>query len=390
MKTVMKKIFSLMLVAVLLVSAVPFAASASEAIPVQIWQNVDGVDQRTDASTTSLSIAAVCSENGITGEQFEGAWVTNGQEYKKGYDDSFGAESTLVKIRKKAIVTVATCENCGATYKIAEGHTCPPVENPEPAAPIKIVVKVDASDNVVWEGTKVPANGEYALVENLLTYCWNKSWDDVYTFSHAYRYGNDGTNGKVAGDAQIFAGEEVHIMVKSVPTDSGSNNSGSNNGGVNDYYGNEALKDLWLYIYTNKNMTEPAKRIQISGHLIGYDGVIEKGEVLSIIDDYYKATDSSKGIIWKGMYLSSATTASSNMTFVSGQLYDTLYGVTEERYKDVTVIMARVDGVGAINSYTADSSNPKTGDMIMAPVAVLGLSASALAVLFFLNKKRAF
>ena len=41
-------------------------------------------------------------------------------------------------------------------------------------------------------------------------------------------------------------------------------------------------------------------------------------------------------------------------------------------------------------TYKADSSNPKTGDMIFAPVAVLGLSASALAVLFFLNKKRAF
>ena len=42
------------------------------------------------------------------------------------------------------------------------------------------------------------------------------------------------------------------------------------------------------------------------------------------------------------------------------------------------------------SSATADSSNPKTGDMIFAPVAVMGLSVSALAVLFFLNKKRAF
>ena len=42
------------------------------------------------------------------------------------------------------------------------------------------------------------------------------------------------------------------------------------------------------------------------------------------------------------------------------------------------------------SSATADSSNPKTGDMIFAPVAVMGLSVSALAVLFFLNKKRAY
>ena len=45
---------------------------------------------------------------------------------------------------------------------------------------------------------------------------------------------------------------------------------------------------------------------------------------------------------------------------------------------------------GTNSNYTADSSNPKTGDMIFAPVAVMGLSVSALAVLFFLNKKRAY
>ena len=40
--------------------------------------------------------------------------------------------------------------------------------------------------------------------------------------------------------------------------------------------------------------------------------------------------------------------------------------------------------------YTADSTNPKTGDEIFVPMAVLGLSASALAVMFYLNKKRAY
>ena len=35
-------------------------------------------------------------------------------------------------------------------------------------------------------------------------------------------------------------------------------------------------------------------------------------------------------------------------------------------------------------------TNPKTGDEIFVPVAVMGLSVSALAVLFYLNKKRAF
>ena len=52
MKTVMKKIFSLMLVAVLLVSAVPFAASAAETYDLSI--DVNGVNKLvTNGSSTS-------------------------------------------------------------------------------------------------------------------------------------------------------------------------------------------------------------------------------------------------------------------------------------------------------------------------------------------------
>ena len=38
----------------------------------------------------------------------------------------------------------------------------------------------------------------------------------------------------------------------------------------------------------------------------------------------------------------------------------------------------------------ADSTNPKTGDTIYAPVMIMGASVSALAVLYYLNKKRAY
>ena len=52
MKTVMKKIFSLMLVAVLLVSAVPFAASAAETYDLSI--DVNGVNKLvTNGTSTS-------------------------------------------------------------------------------------------------------------------------------------------------------------------------------------------------------------------------------------------------------------------------------------------------------------------------------------------------
>ena len=63
---------------------------------------------------------------------------------------------------------------------------------------------------------------------------------------------------------------------------------------------------------------------------------------------------------------------------------------------NVTKIHVLMSGYSAKNYYgsnsghTADSTNPKTGDMIYAPAIVLGTSVSALAVLFYLNKKRAY
>ena len=48
------------------------------------------------------------------------------------------------------------------------------------------------------------------------------------------------------------------------------------------------------------------------------------------------------------------------------------------------------DSSSSSSSSTADSSNPKTGDMIFTPVIIMGASAVCLAVLFFLNKKRAY
>lgn len=40
------------------------------------------------------------------------------------------------------------------------------------------------------------------------------------------------------------------------------------------------------------------------------------------------------------------------------------------------------------SSSNADSTNPKTGDSIYTAVAVMGLSVTALAAVYFINKKR--
>lgn len=66
----------------------------------------------------------------------------------------------------------------------------------------------------------------------------------------------------------------------------------------------------------------------------------------------------------------------------------TSYTDIEEHKQFDFHIMLINNGEGS--SYTADSTNPKTGDMIFTTVSVMGASAACLAVLFYLNKKRAF
>lgn len=382
MKNAMKKLMSLMLVAVLLVSAMPFAASAA-GISVEIYQNVDGEDQVTTTTTGSLSIAAICEENGIGAGEFAGAWVTNnGKEHKKDYGDSFGDTSTLVKIRKTAKVTTATCDQCGESYKIADGHTCAtaPV-----VTPITIVVKVDTSDNVVWTGSKLPANGEYALAENLLTYCWNSSWDGVYTFDHAW---TTRTGTFTAQDTKIMAGEEVHIMLKSGASNSGSSNSGSSNNTTNNgVVDEEWMKDIWLYIYVNNDIIQPAKRILLNNYTIVSDHTLSASEIMTVVDDYYKASNANVGMTFKGAYRETSNITA--LDFVAGRDETTITGLDVDRSLNTVIIKARVTGVAAISSAAADSSNPKTGDTIYTAMVVMGISAASLAaVMYFYNKKR--
>ncbi len=156
------------------------------------------------------------------------------------------------------------------------------------------------------------------------------------------------------------------------------------------------LRDLWLYIYTNDNLKTPAKRVLLNDYKrIVSDGVVDKYEILSVIDDYYHAASSKKGIVWEGMYKTYASKHDDNLVFAEryNKLTSKLSGLNEDRKENVTIIKAHVTGIAksssSSSSGTADSSNPKTGDMIFMPAAILGVSASALAVLFYLNKKRA-
>ena len=406
MKNAMKKLTSLLLVAVLLVGALPFAASAATTVNVTVngyakTLTIDGsvvLDTETAQTLVTKSTITGATWTSPFGDATGKTLTEEGiSEYNAANPDapytltmSFttAADSTTDNgAANNGTTNNGTTDNGAANNGTTNNGTTDngttnngTTTTPE-VKPITIVIKVDSSDNVVWTGSKLPANGEYALVENLLTYCWNSSWDGVYTFDHAWTTRTGTFN---AQDVKILAGEEVHIKLKTITKPTEKPTQPTPNPGVVD---EEWMKDIWLYIYVNNDIVQPAKRVLLNNYTIVNDHTLSKAEILTVVDDYYKASNANNGIIWKGAYRE--TTNITALDFVAGRDETTITGLDVDRSLNTVIIKARVTGVAATSSATADSSNPKTGDSIFTAMTVMGLSAASLAaVMFVYNKKR--
>lgn len=428
MKNVMKKLFSLVLVAVLLISAVPFQAKADTGITA-VYE-VDGVDKGSQTfDVEAKTVAELMEMGGYAGYSLTKAGLGGTGAAKTESDVIYSGEKVYIKMASpagtdnnqtvvqpisavyyvngtKAFETQYTVEAKTVTELIAMGgydssYTLEKagldgsiaknagdviyagervhikLTKAEEVKPISIVVKVESSDNVVWKGTKVPANDEYALVENLISYCWNSSWDDVYTFDHAW---SSKQQANVAKTGKIYAGDTVYIMLKAKTTTSGSSSSSGST------TTNKFPYNVYLNIYKGTTVGTPAKTINITSG-IALDGKVTLAEVKSLVLNYYTA-NTSAGITFDGLYLAKGNWVSN---YVYDQKYDEFNDINTLRQIDTVYINVMIDNCTAktTSTSTADSSNPKTGDSIFMPVAVLGISASALATAFFFaNKKR--
>jgi len=281
MKSALKRVFSLMLVAMLLVTAIPFQASAAEGgkVTVVLKQGDDVVNTQVIDSvkefptTANKLIKYKLDLSGVTGSLVKiaregGAEIDGDTELNDGdliylryednttptpdpdpapaedknitlkllFNDDSNVSKTITREPKSGSATIADMltywydanwsdnydfyrannGRIGTVYEkdtviyAGESVNVRLKAKTQEVAKINIVVKVNNSDNVVWEGSKAPSNGEYSLVSNLLTYCWNGDWDNTYTFDHAWSH-EQGKN--VAKDGKIYAGDTVYIMV---------------------------------------------------------------------------------------------------------------------------------------------------------------------------------
>ena len=130
---------------------------------------------------------------------------------------------------------------------------------------------------------------------------------------------------------------------------------------------------VYIYVHTNRSYSND-RVILFEGKQIG--DTISRNEVIAAVGKYFavgnlRMYDEDD---WKKVVQGKSVDSRDNLK------------VTEEPFHiDVLISGSAIAGSG----YTADSTNPKTGDMIMAPAIIMCASFGALATLFYLNKKRA-
>lgn len=133
---------------------------------------------------------------------------------------------------------------------------------------------------------------------------------------------------------------------------------------------------VYIYVHNSRSMSN-LRIIQLEGKQVGE--TVTKSEVTKAVSKYFSVNNLS-------MYSEQAWE-----DYVDGESVESVSSlkVTSDPYFIDVKISGSAKSTSGSGS-TADSTNPKTGDAIFAPAMILGLSASALVVLYYLNKKRAF
>lgn len=482
MKNAMKKLMAFALVAVMLVGALPFGASAAnEPITFVVVGSTYGEEgerfEHAPDNAEGNSIQQLLKHFGIDLENNEFVqariWTEPGQYTDTTDASTMCAAGTSVRVRVAGVdpdpeVKPDEDEGTGEDEGTAEGsgenegsNENEGAEKEETVDYIVVKVNIGSSTNTVYQQNVYPAKDSEATVENLLKYYfarqseYGENWEKTYYFSHAWSSANQenvdlsdsikvgdtvsirlmpietenddkdddkddekiGLIVKVEGDGVVKQTKEikkdgvsVNYLLKnywystwaddydfvSYKLDDGTKGSSvADNiyaGEIVTVYLKEEVKTsklnsnkVYLHVFMNNDFDDPAKNINITNG-IAADGKLDLySDVKSVIKEYFSAKDSD-GIKYDGMYISTGNWAGDFLTDTKDETITNVDELKEEGYVHLNVMITNAK---LKSSSSADSSNPKTGDNIMMAVSVMTLSASALAVFFYLNKKRA-
>lgn len=249
---------------------------------------------------------------------------------------------------------------------------------PDPEPTVKEITYIitigTTADNAKesFRGTFTPAQNGASKVGDILTNKWNSKWKNSYKFENAYVKGV----GDLGENDYVKAGQTVTIRVSSK-----SSSGGSTGGGHNKFPYN-----VYLHVYLNNNLDSAHKTFDITDG-IAADGVVDKNDIWNnLLKNYYSAKD-SKGVkieLYKATGNWVKDFAADNQVSSINNILD----LRDDGYVHINVVLNNAKS--KTSSSNADPNNPKTGDSIGTVISVMGLSATALATMFFFNKKRIF
>lgn len=440
MKNTMKKLLSLVLVAMLLVCAVPFQAAAAEAKTVKVNVYVD------DVLTTEKTINVESGKSITLDEELAKSLVKEDKEFVKWtgasgneangqvipyekipadysvnlyvkkvedtrvdakvpvkiyVDGSYARDGEitvpvdgsvqltkelglkLVKEDKEFVKWTGSSDNeaTDVTIKyagITDGYSLKlyvaTKKAEETVKPITVKI-VDEKGNAIAKQFEItPVNGKSSVVGDILTQRWKGDWKDSYEFVTAK---SDEKGGTLTLSTVINAGDALTVTLK---TKSGSSDNNNGGNGTN----NKFPYKVYLHIFKDNKVDDPAKTINITEG-IALDGKVTLDEVKTVVKNYYTAK-TSDGIKYDGMYLAEGNWVGN---FVNDtKKYDTISDTNEMRKTREVHINVMITNANAKSSDKADTTNPKTGDMIMIPVIFMLVSGAAIAGVYFYNKKR--
>ena len=405
MKNTMRKMISMALVVVMLACAIPFSAFAfstlADALVAQkeaektVEQKQDVLDQAAievgkkgqavDAAQKALNDAKAIEASALSA--YEAAKSTDGETAAKtAWETAKTATAnaqTVLDTAKKELRVATTdyqkveVELAAAKRYLTEcNNEVARLKNAEGASNGNIIVNVPGGSSTSASGSGSSNNNGGVTV--VLPGSGNSS--------------NSGSSNNGSISNIVIGSGSTSGTTGGTIINGGSNtgsNTGSNNtsGGIwlgnNNTVVNKDPYPVYLNIYVNGNVSTIAKKVDITKG-IAADGYVDLEDVKNVVKSYFNAKDSD-GILYDGLYIFDGSFGGQYTTDV-GRV-DGYGNINEDRKLSTVNINVMIKNAVAKGSVAADTSNPKTGDMIFLTVTALVASAGALA-LVYANKKR--
>ena len=405
MKNTMRKMISMALVVVMLACAIPFSAFAfstlAEALEAQkaaektVEQKQDALDQTkievgiagqaVDAAQKAVNDAKAIEASALSA--YEAAKSTDGEAAAKtAWETAKTATATAQTALDNAKYTLrlkttafqnAEVELAAAKRYLTEcNNEVARLKNAEGASNGNIIVNVP-------DGSSTSASGSGSS---------NNNGGVTVVLPGSGNSSNSGSSNN-GGISNIVIGSGSTSGTTGGTIINGGSNTGSNTGsnntsggiwlGNNNTVVNKDPYPVYLNIYMNGNVSTIAKKVDITKG-IAADGYVDLEDVKNVVKSYFNAKDSD-GILYDGLYIFDGSFGGQYTTDV-GRV-DGYGNINEDRKLSTVNINVMIKNAVAKGSVAADTSNPKTGDMIFLTVTALVASAGALA-LVYANKKR--